>query len=112
MSGKRTRLNWANFDKGEAESAGNWLTFSSLAMENKTHVCSTIWGGNIMYVEMDRVFTISSFQPSQTSLFWYGIFSSLHVLLGVKGYKTLMNAFTSMFCLLDDSILSLWKTEL
>ena len=40
-----------------------------------------------MYAEMDRVFTMSSFQPSQTSLFWYGMFSSLHVLLGVKGYK-------------------------
>ena len=54
MLGKRTRLNWANFDKGEAKSAGNWLTFSSLAMENKTHVCRTIWGGNIMYAEMDN----------------------------------------------------------
>ena len=40
-----------------------------------------------MYAKVDRVFTISSFQPSQTSLFWYGMFSSLHVLLGVKGYK-------------------------
>ena len=28
-----------------------------------------------------------SFQPSQSGLFWYGMFSSLHVLLGVTGYK-------------------------
>ena len=87
MLGKRTRLNWADFDKGEAKSVGNWLTFSSSAMENKTQVCSAIWGGNIMYSEMDRVFTRSSFQPSQTSLFWYGMFSSLHVLWGVMDYK-------------------------
>ena len=40
-----------------------------------------------MYAEMDRVFTITSFQPSQTNLFWYDMFSSLHVLLGIKGYK-------------------------
>ena len=31
---------------------------------------------------------MSSFQPSQISLFWYGMFSSLHVLLGIKVYKT------------------------
>ena len=40
-----------------------------------------------MYVEIDRMFTMSSFQPSPISLFWYGMFSSLHVLLGVRGYK-------------------------
>ena len=60
---------------------------SSSVMENKTQVCSAISGGNIMYSEMDRVFTRSSFQPSETSLSWYGMFSSLHVLLGVRGYK-------------------------
>ena len=30
---------------------------------------------------------MSSFQLSQICLFWYGMFSSLHVLLGVMGYK-------------------------
>ena len=40
-----------------------------------------------MYVEIDRMFTMSSFQPSPISLFWYGMFSPLHVLLGVRGYK-------------------------
>ena len=47
--GKRTRLKWADFDKREAESMGNWLPFSYSMMENKTHVCRTIGGGNIMY---------------------------------------------------------------
>ena len=40
-----------------------------------------------MYAEIDRVFKMYSFQPSQSGLFWYGMFSSLHVLLGVRGYK-------------------------
>ena len=40
-----------------------------------------------MYAEIDRVFKMYSFQPSQNGLFWYGMFSSLHVLLGVTGYK-------------------------
>ena len=40
-----------------------------------------------MYAKMDRVFTMSSFHPSQISLFWYGMFSSSYVLLGVRGYK-------------------------
>ena len=76
MLGKRTRLKWADFDRGEVGSVKNWLTFSSSAMENKIHVCRIIWGGNIMYAKMDKVFTMSSFQPSQISLFWYGMFSS------------------------------------
>ena len=53
-----------------------------------------------MYAEMDRVFTMSSFQPSQTSLFWYGMCSSLQVLLGVMGYKN------SHECLYIDVLLS------
>ena len=87
MLGKRTRLKWADFDRGEAGSVRNWLYFSSSTIENKTQICRTIWGGNIMYTEIDRVFTMHSFQPSQSGLFWYGMFSSLNVLLGVRGYK-------------------------
>ena len=71
MLGKRTRLNWADFDKGEAKSVGNWLTFSSSAMENKTQVCSAIWGGNIMYSEMDSLYKI-----------FLSIFSNYSVLVG------------------------------
>ena len=40
-----------------------------------------------MYAEIDRVFTMYSFQPSQSGLFWYDMFSTLHDLLGVRGYK-------------------------
>ena len=58
MLGKRTRLEWADFDRGEHELVGNQLTSSSLTMEKKTHVCKTIWGGNIMYVEMDSVYDV------------------------------------------------------
>ena len=87
MLGKRTRLKWADFDRGEDGSIRNWLTFSSLAVKNRNHVCRTIWGGPIMYAKMDRVFTMSSFQPSQNCLFWHGMFLALHVLLRVKSYK-------------------------
>ena len=87
MLGKRTRLKWADFDRGEARSVWNWLYFSSSTTENKTQVCRTIWCGSIMYAEINRVFKMYSFQPSQSGLFWYGMFSSLHVLLGVMGYK-------------------------
>ena len=55
MLGKRTRLKWADFDRGEARSVRNLLYFSSWTMENKTQVCRTIWGGSIMYVEIDSV---------------------------------------------------------
>ena len=41
-----------------------------------------------MYVEMDKVFTVSFFQPSQIRLIYYDTFLSLHVLLGAGGYKT------------------------
>ena len=53
-----------------------------------------------MYAEMDKVFAISSLQPSQIRPFWYGMFSSLHVLLGVMGYKN------SHECLYFDALLS------
>ena len=80
MFGKRTRLKWVDFDKGEVGSVRNWLTFSSSMVENKNYVCRTLWGGNIMYTEMDRVFTMSSFQPSQSRLFWYGVLLEVMVL--------------------------------
>ena len=85
-------------------------------MENKTqvwgwkHYVHYVWAGNIMYAEIDRMFKMYSFQPSQSGLFWYGMFSSLHVLLGVV--KTLMTVFISMFCVLDGFIQSLWNTKL
>ena len=56
MLGKRTRLKWADFDRGEAGSVSNWLYFSSSTMENKTQVCRTIWGGSIMYAKIDSVY--------------------------------------------------------
>ena len=76
--GKRT-------NRGKVGSVRNWLTFCSLTVKNKNHVCRTIWGGNIIYAKADNiVFTMSSFLPPQIRLYWYGMFSAL---LGVKVYK-------------------------
>ena len=61
MLGKRIRLKWSDFDRGEGGLVRNWMSFSSSTTKNKNQVCRTIWGGNIMYIEMDTVFMMSSF---------------------------------------------------
>ena len=63
------------------------LFFPIWLLETKGPMFVAQFGVGTLCMQKNIVFTMSSFQPSQISLIWYGMFSSLHVLLGVKGYK-------------------------
>ena len=88
MLGARTKLDWAKFDVGIGASIATWKCFYDLPFHERSQCLFSLRGRHIICEQVQEVLGNLSYigwplQPAK----WEGAFTTLQVLVGVRGYQ-------------------------
>ena len=85
--GLRPRLSWAAMDNGPARTVADWIRFLQTSAQDQRNMLSNLRGAKIMFSQLSMVYQITvstlHFDHFQG---WYGMFSTLNILIGARLY--------------------------
>ena len=85
--GIRPHLSWGKMDSGPATSMAAWERFQMLSEDGKKQFLLSLRGGFLMSEQIQQAFQNSQRQLNLANTYtWYGLFSSLGVLIGARAY--------------------------
>ena len=85
--GIRPHLSWGKMDSGPATSVAAWERFQMLSEDGKKQFLLSLRGGFLMSEQIQQAFQNSQRQLNLANTYtWYGLFSSLGVLIGARAY--------------------------
>ena len=112
MLGKRTRLIWTDFDRGEVGLVRNWPNFLLRRWKTKPNFVAQFGVETLCIQKSIECLICIPFRLLKVVYFGMVCFHLYRSCWGSGVIKTLMTVFISMFGVLDGFILSFWKTKL
>ena len=96
--GLRPRLSWAAMDNGSARMVMDWIKFLHTSAQDQRNMLSTFRGPKIMFSQLSMVYqvTVPTWQLHDFQR-WYGMFSTLNILIGARLYHQNGNLFFMKF---------------